>query len=287
VVLQAETPGALSCSSWDPDLARVGIPPAGWLARALKWPLQRIYGSATMYTCISREVRTEALGRGVSPARLVDIPHAVDVTRFRPGAPADRLRERSARGWPLDRSICVFLGRLSVEKGILDLLEAWTRVERTDALLVVVGPDMPGHPLDAGPEARSFVARRRLTDRVIFAGPTSDPAPILRAADVFIQPSHYEGFPFSVIEAMASGLPVVATRAGGMVDVLVHEENALLCAPKAPDELGQAANRLLGDEGLRKRLGNRAREDAVRLFDKDVVADAYAQVFRRLASAAG
>ncbi|HSC27566.1 MAG TPA: glycosyltransferase family 4 protein [Vicinamibacterales bacterium] len=281
VVLQAETPGALSCSSWDTDLARAGISSDGWVARQLKRPLRRAYASATMYNCISREIEDEALSCGVQASRLARIPHGVDVDRFRPASPEERDRERASRGWPADGLLCLFLGRLSVEKGILDLLEAWTHVD--EAMLVVVGPDMPGHPLDAGPEARSFVERRGLGGRVLFAGPASDPAPLLKAADVFVQPSHYEAFGISAIEALASGLPVVATRTGGLAGFLAHEDNALLCAPGSPSELAREVNRLLQDPELRQTLGARGRDTAVRSFDKNVVADSYARLFRTLA----
>lgn len=285
VVLQAETPGALSCSSWDDELAAWRIPPDGRLARVLKWPLQRAYASAAMYNCISREIEQEAIACGIPRARLASIPHAVDVRRFSPASAPEREQVRAALGWPADRLICLFLGRLSVEKGILDLLDAWTEVARPHALLVVVGPDMAGHPLDAGRAARAFVGAHALAESVLFAGPVADPAPILRAADVFVQPSHYEAFGISAIEAMASALPIVATRTGGLVDFLVHEETALLCAPRAPRELAILLDRVLTGPDLRSRLGSRARAAAVERFDTRLIAEAYMRLFHDVATA--
>jgi len=283
VVLQAETPGALSCQSWDADLSRWGVTPGGAIAWAMKWPFRRIYSSATMYTCISREIETEARNCGVPPERLQYVPHGVDVTRFRPASGDERQSERAAAGLPRDRPICLFVGRLSIEKGVLDLLEAWKRLADRRAALVLVGPDMSGHPLDAGVDARAFVARHGMAESVVFAGPTQDPASIMRAADVFVQPSHYEAFGISTIEAMATGLPTVATRVGGMTDYLVDEENALLCDPRAPEALARQIGRLLADDQLRQRVGTRARATTVQQFDKDVVADTYERVLRRVA----
>ncbi len=283
VVLQAATPGALSCESWDPDLTRYGIAPDGWLGRGLKWPVRRIYTSATMYTCISREIYDEALRSGVSSDRLQYIPHGVDTKQFQPASPEERRRQRAALGWAAERPVCLFVGRLSVEKGVLDLLAAWATMTHRDARLVIAGPDMPGHSLDAGARARAFVAREGLQDRVTFTGPATDVAALMQAADVFVQPSHYEAFGISAIEALACGLPVVATRVGGMVDYLVHEKNALLCAQQSPAELAHAIDRLLDDTTLRHRLATSARDTAVRLFDQEKIADRYSSLFRELA----
>jgi glycosyltransferase involved in cell wall biosynthesis len=283
VILQAGTPGALSCDSWDPDLTRWGIDPRGWLGRALKWPMQRIYASASGYTCISREIEAEALGAGVPAERLAYVPHGVDIARFRPANPLERAAARKAAGLADGTRIVLFVGRLSKEKGVLDLVHAWAQLRPPGAMLVLVGPDMTGHPLDAGAEAREIVARHRLGDSVRFAGPTDDPAEILRTADVFVQPSHYEAFGISVIEAMASGIATVATNVGGMRDFLVAEENALLCEPHDVEGLASQLERALGDDNLRQRLAERGRAKAVALFDKDVVSDAYARVFRQFA----
>src|SRR2546425_579546 len=88
---------------------------------------------------------------------------------------------RTGLGWPADRPIVLFVGRLSIEKGVLDLLEAWRLVDRRGALLVLVGPDMPAHPWDAGRKARALVARHGLEDCVRFEGPAPETAHLFRA----------------------------------------------------------------------------------------------------------
>ncbi len=284
VVLQAETPGALSCQSWNDDLARLHVSPGGLVARAITWPFRRLYAAASLHICISRDIEREALACGIPETRLRCIPHGVDIARFRPAASDDERRAiREAEDLPLDRLVCLFVGRLSVEKGVLDLLEAWRMLADPDAILLLVGPDMPGHPLDAGPAARAFATRHGLTASVRFAGPRTDPSVLMRAADVFVQPSHYEGFPSSAIEAIAAGLPILATRVGGMKDYLVDGENALLTEPADPGGLAQGLTRLLQDGPLRARLRTNARETAVARFDQNLIADRYAETLRELA----
>ena len=110
----------------------------------------------------------------------------------------------------------------------------------------------------------------------------ADPAPLLAAADVFVQPSHYEAFGQSALEAMSAGLPIVASGVGGLLDFLREDENALLTPPGDVNALGQAIDRLLRDDGLRERLGSRGRELAARDFGNQRVGDEYAALFTRL-----
>jgi glycosyltransferase involved in cell wall biosynthesis len=170
---------------------------------------------------------------------------------------------------------------LSREKGIVDLLQAWERIP-APATLVVVGPDMPGHPWDEGARARELAASAPLAGRVIFTGATSDPAPFHRAADFAIVPSHWESFGLSAAEAMASGLAVAASAVGGLTDYIVDGVNGLLVPPQNPGALAAAIQRLIDDASLRARLASSARE-TVRQFDERVVLDRFGAVLDRLA----
>jgi glycosyltransferase involved in cell wall biosynthesis len=270
VIVQAGTAGVLTGT---PDAAS-GVPAEPAVVRAAKAPIRAIYRRADHFVCIARDIERETLAAGIPRERVHYIPHGVDRERFRPAAGDERARLRDELGWPRDRPVVLFVGRLSTEKGVLDLLEAWRLVAHTDARLVLVGPDMPAHPWDAGPQARAFVAAHGLADRVAFHGASDDPAPLYRAADVFVQPSHFEAFGISVIEAMASGLPVAASAVGGLLDFLRDGDNALLSPPKSPAALASALGRLLGDADLRGRIaaaGARTvaeRFDAHRLFEE-------------------
>ena len=182
-------------------------------------------------------------------------PHGVDLDEFRPATPGESGRLRVEFGWPGDRIICLFLGRLAREKGVLDLLDAWRHVDGQRAFLVLVGPDMTGHGLDAGPEARACVARHGIANRVRFHGGTDVPARAMRAADVFVAPSRGEEFGLVRAEAMACGLPVIVSRIGGIVEYLTHREDALLCEPGRPTELAALLREIIDDAPLRATLG--------------------------------
>ena len=185
---------------------------------------------------------------------------------------------------PLDRPVCLYLGRLSLEKGMLDLVEAWTEVNHPRAHLLVVGPDMTGHAWDVGAEARRLVTERGLADRVHFYGPSADPAPLYRAADIFVQPSHFEAFGISAIEAMASGLAVITSRVGGMLDFVEDEVNGLLATPKEPHDFARQIRRVLDDEALRARLASAARETATSRFDEERLFGQYADLVSEMAA---
>jgi glycosyltransferase involved in cell wall biosynthesis len=176
-----------------------------------------------------------------------------------------------------------FIGRLGREKGILDLLDAWRALDRHDAVLFVVGPDMPGNALDVGAEVRAAAAAMP-PGRVVLHGPAADVRPMLAATDVFVQPSHYEAFGLSVVEAMAAGCAVVATQVGGMAEYLRDGDNALLCPPHAPDALAAQIARALDTPALLQDLRRRARETATAHFDDEVVTRRWLQFLRRVAS---
>lgn len=286
VVFDEETPGALSCANWDPALGRAGIAANGRLAALLKWPVRALYGAADAYACISRELERETLDRGIPRERVWYLPHTVDTTAFHPPTPAERDEARRALSLPLDRKVVAYVGRLGREKGILDLIAAWRQLDRTDAVLFVVGPDMPGNALDAGPEVRAAVSTFG-PGRIILHGPATDVRPMLAAADLFVQPSHYEAFGLSVIEAMATARPIVASRVGAMAEYLRDGDNALLCVPQDPHALARQIARVLDDPSLAAVLGTRARRTVEEQFDEKQVAVQWVEHLCRLHADSG
>jgi glycosyltransferase involved in cell wall biosynthesis len=241
-----------------------------------------VYRRAQAVVCIGRDLEREALRAGVPRDRVTYLPHGVDVSRFRPAEARERDRVRTEIGWPLTRPVVLFVGRLSREKGVMDLLEAWRIARRGEALLVLVGPDMPGHPWDAGAPGRAFVAANGLGDSVRFEGAKSDPAPYYRAADFLVQPSHFEALGNTAIEAMASGLAVVSSGVGGLADFSVDDVNALVHEPQSSRSIANAIERLLGDAALRARLGAAARATAVERFELGALMDRYAALVERV-----
>ena len=278
VIAQGETAGVLS----GPDASSTsGLRRESVLAAALKAPARAIYRRADHVVCIGRDLEREALGAGIPRDRVHYLPHGVDVARFRPPQPGERGAIRERLGWPSDRPIVLFVGRLSREKGVMDLLEAWRMLRARQgppAMLALVGPDMTGHPWDCGGPGRAFIQAHDLGGSVRFEGPSTDPAPYYRAADVFVQPSHFEALGNTAIEAMASGLPVVASGVGGLADFCVDGVNALVHQPHSPESLAAAIERALADPALGQRLGSAARQTAVEQFESRALLTRYARL---------
>jgi glycosyltransferase involved in cell wall biosynthesis len=275
VIVQGETAAVLAGAD---SQSTSGIAAESWATRMLKAPARTIYRRADQVVCIGRDLEREALRAGVPRERVHYLPHGVDLQRFRPPVEQERDALRAQFGWPSARPIVLFVGRLSQEKGVMDLLEAWRATPRGDALLVLVGPDMTGHPWDAGAAGRAYVAANGLGDHVRFEGATPDPSRFYRAADVFVQPSHFEALGNTALEAMASGLPVATSGVGGLADFCVDETNALLYEPRSSSSLARALGRLLDDSALRHRLGDAGRKTVTDRFELTGLLDQYARL---------
>jgi glycosyltransferase involved in cell wall biosynthesis len=285
VVFQAQTTGVLSGDNVDPLLKGAGVAANGPIARAVKWPIRALYRGADAFACISRDIERETLACGVPRDRVWYLPNAIDMTHFRPPEPGERDRLRQMLDLPVDRVVCLFVGRLSREKGVLDLLEAWRLLRPVSALLAVAGPDMTGHAWDAGAPGRAFVERHGLGDSVRFVGPLTDVAAMMQAADLVVQPSHFEALGLSAIEALACGVPLVACAVGGLLDFVVDGVNGRLCPPQDPPALAASLGPLLSDAGARARLASHARESVLHDYDEQAVFGRMRSLFDRLARA--
>jgi glycosyltransferase involved in cell wall biosynthesis len=190
----------------------------------------------------------------------------VDGKRFRPD-PAARARVRSALGLPYDAIVFLFLGRLTWDKGILDLVAAFAPLaeQHSTAYLLVVGPDEEGVAKVVKESLANCLSRLRRSNY------TDRPEEYMAAADVFCLPSHREGFGQVAIEASASELPVVASRIYGVTDAVSDGETGLLHAPGDVKALREHMQCLLTHPELRRRLGTVGRSRALRKFSAEQV----------------
>ena len=154
VVFQAQTTGVLSAANADATLQRVGIEAGTRTGRFVKSAVTRVYSSADAFACISRDIERETHDAGIADERVHFLPNPVDTAHFRPLDDANHRTLRTGFGILDDRVVVAFAGRLSREKGLGELLEAWSRLSSSGALgraagrpplLLVAGPDMPGH----------------------------------------------------------------------------------------------------------------------------------------------
>lgn len=208
--------------------------------------------------CNSDSLRNEALALGVageSKLRLLGngSSNGVDVERFHPGP--GNLREQL--GLPRDAHVIGFVGRLTRDKGVPELIDAFDAIlaARPNAHLLLVGW------FDAAEDALDHALRARIEShpRIHQTGFVADTAPYYRVMDVMVLPTWREGFPNVVLEAAASGVPVVTTLATGSRDAVVPELTGLLIPPGYPVAIRESVLQLLSNPDRRSRMGRAAR----------------------------
>lgn len=197
----------------------------------------------------------------------------VDSARFHPDAGV-RASIRAQLGIGAQQTVFLFLGRLNPDKGVLDLAQAFIRLPG-DCRLLFVGPD------EAGMQARIGVLTEHHA-RVHFVAYTDKPESYMAAADVFCLPSYREGFGSVILEAAACGIPAIGSRIYGVSDAIEAGKSGLLFAPGNTDALTDCMRLLLHNNGLRRQMGEYARERAERDFSSARVTQAWLEYYDAL-----
>lgn len=225
----------------------------------------RLLRSAAGVIAPSLAIQDELLRAGFSRDRIFLLPNAVDVDRFRPPTPNERAEAKNSLGIAADIPVVGTVARLIPRKGIDVLLRAFSVVLQTrSAHLLVIGDG----PLRK--DLHDLTHDLAIDARVSWLGFQADTSNWLHAMDVFAFPSRLEGSPNAVLEAMASGLPIVASAIGGVVDLLGEDRVGALVPPDNPPALTEVLDQLLRDSTLREDFGCRARHRAVERFSLSV-----------------
>jgi sugar transferase (PEP-CTERM/EpsH1 system associated) len=223
---------------------------------------------------------------GISRDRITHIVNGVDCQRFRPD-PQERSRRTREFGVPSGAIVIGTVGRLEMVKGQDQLLRAWPSITRRAAAagrqvrLLLVG--------DGGRRAalESLARELDIDATVIFAGMCANVAEILQTMDVFVLPSLNEGISNTVLEAMATGLPVVATRVGGNPELITDGVTGYLVDPGETEQLATAVATLVQDDALRSRMSAASRRQTLERFSLETMVRRYDELYRELLAGSG
>jgi glycosyltransferase involved in cell wall biosynthesis len=251
--------------------------------RAVVYALERAASLCSGAELIQNPEDLEVLARlGIPRDKLVLLGNGIDLERFRPAADEDgRRRARAVLGVDVEAVVVGTVGRLVRQKGFPELFAAAERLRSThpDVVFVVVGGSDPDKADAISSEELAAAGR---SGRIVFTGSRDDMEDVYRGFDLFVLPSHREGFPRSAMEAAATGLPVIATDIRGCRQVVSDAQTGLLVPLHDPVRLASAIEELVVDAALRRRMGIAARRKAEAEFDYRVVVSKTLEAYERV-----
>jgi glycosyltransferase involved in cell wall biosynthesis len=258
------------------------------ISRRVDFPLKRNPFSRNKYTknadliiAISEGVKDVLIKGGTAPAAIEVIPSGIDFSPF--DAVKERGLLRQEFHFAPEDFLVGIVAALEDHKGHTDLLEAarLIKLRAPKVKIVIVGSGSLDMELDQ--QARDL----HVDDLVFFLGFREDVPRILASLDLFVLSSRLEGLGSSIMDAMASRLPVVATQVGGIPEVVIHRETGLLVPPKSPQALAQAILKLYLDKALAGRLAQRGFEVVHERFSAEAMAARIILIYERIASGKG
>jgi glycosyltransferase involved in cell wall biosynthesis len=251
--------------------------------RAAVYGLERAASFCSGAELVQNPEDLDVLARlGVPSDKLVLLGNGVDLQRFHPGASEEsHWQARRDLGVSVDSVVVGTVGRLVREKGYHELFAAAERLsgEHPNVVFVVVGGSDPDKSDAISPED---LATARQRGHIVFTGSRDDVEHVYRGFDIFVLPSHREGFPRSAMEAAASGLPVIATDIRGCRQVVSDGQTGLLVPLKDAPALAAAIENLVLDPALRRQMGDAGRRKAEAEFDDRVVVAKTLAAYRRV-----
>ncbi|HPB67988.1 MAG TPA: glycosyltransferase family 4 protein [Candidatus Omnitrophota bacterium] len=245
----------------------------------------KIFSRSAAITGLSEQIRQQLLEIGTPPDRIKKLYNGVDTELFRPlnREEKDKLREQFKFS-PTDL-IFLYTGRLVASKGLEDILAVWTDIRdmRPDAKLILVGSGKcggEGYRKDSvEEELKKTVSDKKLPD-IFFAGEQEHPEVYYQIADIFIFLSRSEGVSNVLLEAMASGLCIIASDIGGNRELITHNQNGVLVPVGDSQKLCQAITRCVSDAAIRATLGQAAALQVKTQYDFSIISKNYINVYQ-------
>ena len=246
-----------------------------WLSRRLMAAQQMALRRADRVVAISDEIALRLRELAYPETRIARIPNAIDLSRFTPSSPHERQLLRTRLGLPDDRTIVLYVGRLSRSKGVMMLVQTLPELlaAHPDLYLVLVGSGRESWD-NCEQELSAYLRTQRLDAHVALPGHSDRVHEYLQAADLYVSPSDYEGFGLTIVEALACALPVVTTAVGVATQIVRNEWNGFLCPPRDPPALRAAIELALRERHRWPEIGRSGRESSA-VFALPQVIDQY------------
>jgi glycosyltransferase involved in cell wall biosynthesis len=231
---------------------------------------------------ISEAISREAVSAGFPAGKVHRIPHGIDMSEYAPVSAGQKAAQRGVLGLPTDKTLVTYTGRLIEGKGLETLFAAMEALADVPELHLVLVGSGSGQVISIEDQLRRLAERAELRGRVTFTGRVDNVAAYLQASDLFVFPTLDEALGMSAVEAQACGLPGVASRTGGVPDIVEDGVTGILVPPGDEGALASGIRSLLADKGLRQRFAAAARARAEERFALPTSVGRYADLFRSL-----
>lgn len=251
-------------------LPQIEIKRASWLGRAR---LKRMVREADAFVALTEGQRSALVEEGAAPGDIRLVPNGIQTARFAVSSETEREQSRRDLGLPPGARAVLYLGRLVALKQVDVLLHAWAKVQVDPRLHLLIAGDGPDRArLEAFRDALEL-------ERVHFVGAVDGTPAYYRAASVYVLPSRYEGQSVALLEAMSSGVAVVASDNAGNRTLVEDGVNGLLVPVADVEALAAAIGRLLADPATAEEFGRRGRALVERRYSLESVANAHVELY--------
>jgi glycosyltransferase involved in cell wall biosynthesis len=238
---------------------------------------------AAHFVAVTEKAKEALIIEGVNREKISVLPVGIDCEKFKPRERNEQLFKK--HGFTKDSTKILFVGRLVLEKGIFDLLRAFSALRNVRNIeLLIVGSGAP----ETKSQIRQLVQKLKIEDRVKFLGSIeySDMPAIHNLADIFCLPSipvktWAEQFGYSMVEAMACGKPVISTYSGSIPEIVKDQQTGILVQPKDVEGLVSALEKLIMDKQERENMGENARNWVLYAFEANKIAEQLSGIYRR------
>lgn len=268
----------------------INKPQRSLMGRMRHLAMQRVQFPLLDCVIVQSSVMAQTLRDAGMNGRIEIIPNGVDTARFRPAqGTAERTQLRQSLNIDLNAPVIIYVGTIEPRKGSDLLFAAWAKLaqEFSEAHLMLVGPrlDLSDSSLSHFQQKlKAHIQASASANRVHFVGRVENVEAYLQAADLFVFPSLREGLPNVMLEAMASGLPVLTTPFIGLSEELGRSGEHYLLAEHDADHLYQMARQVLLSDSFREQIGRNGRSWVQSHLDIETILDRYAELYRELAN---